>query len=74
MATAPQSSAVDRAADLFTSIGAEAEGGEIAMAQVARIGAERQMSAEQILDALAFLEANNVLEVRTVVTLRSARQ
>ena len=69
-----QRTAVERAASLFTSLGAEAVEGEVASDQLNAIREDHEMSAGEWLDALNFLEANGAIEVRTVVVVRSQKE
>lgn len=60
-----QGTAVDRAAGLFTSIAAQ--GSATPLWQVFACADEHGMTPEQMIDALAFLEASGLIAFRTVV-------
>lgn len=65
MSTLRQTSAVDRAADLFASIAAQ--GPATALWQVLAAAMDNGMTAEEVIDALAFLEAAGLISFQTVV-------
>lgn len=69
-----QSTAVERAASVFTSLGAEAQCGEVHPDQLSAIREDHDMDAGEWLDALNFLEANGAIEVRTVVVLPAQKE
>jgi hypothetical protein len=70
MAGKAQGSAVDRAAGLFTSIAAQ--GAAMPLWQVFAFADEHGLTPEQIVDALAFLEASGMISLRTVVEVERA--
>lgn len=66
--------AVERAAALFTSLGAEARDGEVSADQFEGIRQDHEMSAGEWIDALNFLEANGAIELRTVLVIPSQKE
>ncbi len=62
-----QSTAVDRAAGLYTSLAAQ--GPAMPLWQVFADADRHEMSPEQITDALAFLEAAGMINLMTVVEI-----
>lgn len=70
MSGKPQMSAVDRSAGMFTSIAAR--GRLVPLQQVFASADEHGMSAEQVIDALAFLEAAGMIGLQTMVEVLRA--
>lgn len=70
MSAVVQGSAVDRAAGLFTSIAAQGEC--LPTWQVQHLADEHGMSPEQVVDALAFLEATGMISIESVVRVERA--
>ncbi|MEQ5789062.1 hypothetical protein J3454_14290 [Erythrobacter sp. NFXS35] len=65
MAARAQGSAVDRAAELFTSIAAQ--GPATPLRQIFPLADEHGLTREEAVDALAFLEAAGMIALTTVV-------
>lgn len=65
---ATQGTAVDRAAELFTSIAAQGE--VVPVWQIAALADEHELSGDALVDALAFLEASGLIAIVSVIEVQ----